>query len=195
MTSPRKIKANRVNATASTGPRTAPGRARAALNARRHGLNLSVFADPTQSEQVETLAREIAGKPTNDDIYQLARRVAEAQIDLQRVRYARHQFLSDRLADPNYYSPRSCAGAIFSYPPTISGATRRRSVDVLSQDLDTVPLQGPRKFAAILSEEAERLRAMDRYERRALSRRKFAIRALDFAKTQGVRSDRSFGSL
>ena len=195
MTSPRKIKANRVNAKASTGPRTAPGRARAALNARRHGLSLSVFADPTQSEQVETLAREIAGKPTNDDIYQLARRVAEAQIDLQRVRYARHQFLSDRLANPNYYS-LARARELFSlirrlfgpHPPEIP-------LDVLSQDLDTVPLQGPRKFAAILSEEAERLRAMDRYERRALSRRKFAIRALDFAKTQGVRSDRSFGSL
>src|SRR4051812_48788797 len=39
--------------------------------------------------------------------------------------------------------------------------------------------KGPHKFAIILSEEAKRLRAMGRYERRALSRRKFAIRAFD----------------
>ncbi len=74
MTSPRKIQANRANARTSTGPKTARGRARAAHNVRRHGLSLSVFADPALSEQVEAVAREIAGEPSNDDIYQLASR-------------------------------------------------------------------------------------------------------------------------
>jgi len=49
--------------------------------------------------------------------------------------------------------------------------------DLLSYLLTTP--QGPCKFATILTEDTKQLLAIDRYERRALSRRKFAIRALD----------------
>jgi hypothetical protein len=69
-----------VNARASTGPQTAQGRARAARNALRHALSLPVCFNPAFSEEVETLAHEIAGPDANAQTQGLARQVADAQI-------------------------------------------------------------------------------------------------------------------
>jgi hypothetical protein len=104
LSSARKIRANRANARASTGPKTAQGRARAAQNSFRHGLSLPVHSIPSLSEEVEALARKIAGTDADAEIQQLARRIAEAWIALRRVRYVRHRHLVDTLRDPYYES-------------------------------------------------------------------------------------------
>jgi hypothetical protein len=172
LTSDHKIKANRANAQASTGPKTADGRARAARNALRHALSLPVCSNPALSEEVETLAREIAGPDANAETQDLARQVAEAQIDLRRVRYARHKLLSDALADHYGSWPERMA--------ILRSLVRKHAlpVEYSLASLNSTP-QGPHKFATILSQETKQLLAMDRYERRALSRRKSAIRAFD----------------
>ena len=59
-------------------------------------------------------------------------------------------------------------------------------IAALAKYLTPAP-EGPPKLALILSQEIQQLSRMDRYERRALSRRKFAIRAFDSAKQQRVR--------
>jgi hypothetical protein len=174
----RKLTANRVNARASTGPKSAHGRARSARNAFRHGLSLPVCSNRATSEQVEVLAREIAGTEANPEILDLARRVAEAQIDLQRVRSARHHFLADTLRHPYRTNLRKKAALLRALQQ--SNAPDIPLGDVMKVLNSTV--EGPQKFTAILSQEAEKLLSMDRYERRALSRRKTAIRVFDDAR-------------
>src|SRR5262245_41435529 len=180
VTSERKIRANRANARASTGPQTTQGRARAARNALHHGLSLSVYSNPALSKEVEPLAREFAGPSAKAETQEMARQVAKAQIDLCRVRHARHQFLSDSLSKEyydSYANTRMKAKVLRAFlrpnPPALS-------MEILKFATSTP--QGPEKFATIVSGEAKKLLAMDRYERRALSRRKFAIRAFDAAR-------------
>jgi hypothetical protein len=161
-----KIRANRVNARASTGPKTTQGRRHSARNALRHALSLSVYSDAAVAEEVAALARKISGMNTNAEMEELARRVAEAQIDLHRARVARHQLLSQALSNAS---------------DALAGAREESAAEGVADVPLTGPVQ-PDNFANILPEHVQRLSVMDRYERRALSRRKFAIRAFDLAK-------------
>jgi hypothetical protein len=183
LTSARKLKTNRANARASTGPKTARGRARVARNALRHGLTLPVWSDPVLSEEVEALARKIAGTDTDAEIQALARQVVAAQIDLRRVRNAGHRLLSQAFSDPHYDSREN----VRQKTAVIGSLLRRNAPDIplaaLVNYVDSTP-EGPQKFAVILSQEAKRLLAMDRYERRATFRRNTAIRDLDAARRQ-----------
>ena len=110
MTSERKRQANRVNAQASTGPKTAKGKKRSALNARRHGLNTSVLQDPfwgpLAQKDLEGLAQRFAGSSRSPAVLAHARRAAEAHLDLQRVRACHDHFVERTLADPNFVGRR-----------------------------------------------------------------------------------------
>ena len=186
MISQHKIKANRANAKASTGPKTALGKSRAAQNARRHGLSISIFADPARSAELADLAREIAGEGASPNVIELARRVAEAQIDLLRVRRARHNLLSRDLDNPEY-RPKEFDKTTMRIMRIVHGYLRRFGPEAVlppevaqrAHDSLYCKPQGSIKLAYILSDLTSELHAMDRYERRALSRRKFAIRNLD----------------
>ena len=154
MTSRRKTDANRANARASTGPRTAFGRARSSKNALRHGLTATAISEPITAE-VEALARTIAGAGANADITELARDVARAQLDLERVRYARHLIFAQLLS-----------------PLT------EESDDKLARAGDA---EVSRTVANRLMQQRKNLQAFDRYEQAALTRRRRALCALDSA--------------
>jgi hypothetical protein len=162
----RKTTANRANARASTGPNTFHGRARSARNAFRHGLSLPIQSDQVLGEEAQALARQIAGPNASAQIQVLAFRVAEAEVDLRRVRLARHQLLSQALRNPLYDSQTN-------RPEKITAL-----VHLPLANASEMLMAGREK-----SREAKALEAMERYERRARSRRKFAIRAFDMART------------
>jgi hypothetical protein len=192
MTSRRQLEANRANAKASTGPRSVRGKARASQNALCHGLSLPIHLQPVLSAEAENLTRKIAGEGTDaPDILDCACRVAEAQIDLRRVRAARLGLLERYLSNPKYKPVRNLHQRIRALarlgrmmgrmtPQEISDPTFQK----YASDIVGKPPQGAEKFVYILADFTKALNAMDRYERRALSRRKFAIRELDALRRQ-----------
>jgi hypothetical protein len=192
MTSDRQLRANRANAALSTGPRTAIGKAALRLNARRHGLAAALRLDAGEEEEVDRLARAIMGEEVGHDLWDLARRVAEAEILWRRVVRVQMMLpqIPDRLTrfkwtlspniriagriimrwgrrwgvpkDPTYvrlYKMLEEAGYVPGLPVSIWVPLKKKKND----------LEG---------------KALNRYEKRAISRRKSAIRAFDALRAQ-----------
>ncbi|HLQ88693.1 MAG TPA: hypothetical protein VK148_01490 [Xanthobacteraceae bacterium] len=86
MTSIHQIMANRANALKSTGPKTSAGKARASQNALRHGCESLALWAGGYAEEIEVLARTMAGNDVSGGRFAQARRIAAAQLDLARVR-------------------------------------------------------------------------------------------------------------
>ena len=129
MTSLKQIAANRKNATRSTGPVTAQGKARASRNARRHGLSVPAYRASAVAGDIGEFALELVGEAACRTEIDLARAAAEAQFELVRIR-----------------------------------REKRLVLEVL--------------VSGVSSPDMQAIRRLDRYERRAKSRRKRALSEL-----------------
>ena len=96
-----KQESNQRNAAASSGPKSAAGKARSSRNALRHGLAIPIWADRALAAEAEELARQMAGANASREVLGLARAVADAQTDVLRIRRARRDLLAGAAGDPD----------------------------------------------------------------------------------------------
>jgi hypothetical protein len=163
---------------ASGGPKTTAGKARSARNALRHALSIPVCKRPSLSIQTEEIALKIAGPDPDEALLDRARAVAEAQVDLKRVRARRNTLVSELLAHPEYQPLPAYKSQVRKMRTIdrIEGALGTSfDFDVIEPLIELEPLKSDQKFATAIEARTRELSALDRYERRAISKRKSAI--------------------
>src|SRR5262249_24689097 len=150
MASDRKIAANWRNSRRSSGPRRVEGKLTVSRNALRHGLAASIPRDPAIAGEVDRLATAIGGENADAAQREQALVISESELTLLRVRALRTSIFEQMLL------VTAAAGA---QEPSERLLRRQGAGEI-----------GRSPF--------EQLRRLERYERRALSRRQSAIRKL-----------------
>jgi hypothetical protein len=95
------------------------------------------------------------------------------------VRSYRHRLIERAMPDPKVQAEAA-------EPAPFEPAAARVGADDRNRIVDADPREA--KLSALVGEFAKNLAALDRYERRALSRRKFAIREFDLARIEAERA-------
>jgi hypothetical protein len=167
MSTDRKIATNQANSRLSTGPRTQAGKERSSRNSWRHGLAASLENENARSADIECLAQALARASSEPNRLKLARRVAEAEHDVLRVRSARVALITLQLG------ARSCDPHDVGQAEDDADRNEHdRGPTVQFSDNADRACEASAILAAL-----PQILKLDRYERRALSRRKQAIRS------------------
>jgi len=183
MASERQIAANRRNARKSTGPRSGAGKKRASHNAHRHGLTSSIASTAAFAKQLDKLVREIAGDTEDAITLERARAIAQAELDLARVRRAKLALIERASAFGEPDPPRLTVTQMIRLLHPFDRGRLILPKPVASSA--TMPSQEPDRSAEAVRRVLPELRKLDRYERRAAVRRDRAV--LDFFG--GVKTD------
>ena len=170
-------KANRANARLSTGPKSMVGKKKASKNALRHGLSVPVVHISALAGEIESLALRIVSGNQEDQRLEIAREIAAAQVDVKRIRETRKMILEDRRRRlPKWHGARELRIQMHIASRKRWTAECRAYLASLGGYLPGLCIPDLAANLHCLVKELERC---DRYERRALSRRRSAIRLFD----------------
>jgi hypothetical protein len=171
MASERQIAANRRNARKSTGPRSGAGRKRASRNAYRHGLTLSISSTAAFAKQLDKLVHKIAGDTEDEIVLERARAVAQAELELVRLRRAKVALI-ERASAFGELDPPQLTAAGFSR--LLNAVLRGRDIETIDASA-AMPSQEPERSGEAVRRVLPELRKLDRYERRAAAQRDRAV--------------------
>ena len=157
MSSEKQIEANRRNAQNSKGPRTTGGKARASRNSRKHALSTISHHNSLFAPRIEAIARAVCPETTNSALWEQALIIGECTTVLVCVQATRIALIE--------HSLRSTFA-----PMTDADAADRAELG--KSQSEPAP---PRDEFEAMDLAARELDRLERYERRALSRRKQAI--------------------
>jgi hypothetical protein len=180
MATERQIAANRLNARKSTGPRSNATKKRASRNAYRHGLASSVASCAATAKWLKALARKIAGGSTNEIVLEHARRAAQAELDLARVRRVKVAVIQ-RVSALGALDPPQRFGSLPEEIRYLKSILSGRAPPSLPERIDpsaTMPAREPERTAEALRRALPELLQLNRYESRAVARRDRAIREI-----------------
>jgi hypothetical protein len=176
MASERQIAANRRNARKSSGPRSGAGKKRAGRNAYRHGLTLNIVSTAAHAKQLDKFVREIAGDTKDAIALERARAVAEAELDLARVRRTKIALIERASAFGELDPPQLTVAQMIRL---LNAFDRGRFIVAKPLDASpTMPSREPHRSAEAVRRVLPELHRLDRYERRAAIRRDRAVRSL-----------------
>jgi hypothetical protein len=151
MASERQLRANRLNAKKSTGPKSRAGKKRAGQNAYTHGLRAAVLPNCDWMARLEALAHEIVDSTGGQISIDQARAIAQAQLEVCRVRSISTAVVTQILASGEQ-SSRSHAADRSGQRPLLESEPERRA-----------EASGGPQFSV--------LKVLDRYQSRAVARR------------------------
>jgi hypothetical protein len=199
MTSARKIAANRINAQRSSGPKSTVGKGRVSSNALRHGLAAQKHFGAMRSRDIDLMARAMCGDDIDPLLFEQAQLIAESELLLRCVRVeqlavierlrdvnavplairddsmarAKTRVLKMDLAAAELEQMRARFDAMTAEERTKLQEDYDRELDEL--DSKPAPIQ-ERDEVDAMREAMPDLERLARYERRAWSRRKRAMR-------------------
>jgi len=181
MATERQIAANRRNAQNSTGPRSAGGKQRASRNALRHGLAAPPALDGKIARGLGQLARKFLAGAGDVVALAHAHSAADASLDLARARYLKVALI-ERVATMEDPNPSPAVDLVARTWQHLKAAESTRAAGVTVSKLHDpsppLPESQIDHYAEALRRTLPDLMKLDRYERRAISRRIRALKKL-----------------